>query len=91
MQKQGLRKNSKSYKSLLVIIFFIVSITTPTWFEVKCKPNIYRIPHHMVTYFKLFSKHCSHLMKAVVALVMEREACYAHPENILLAMFALQG
>ena len=90
VSKHGLRKNSKSYKSLKMIVSCIVSIYTPMWFKIKCKPNIINGPDHMLTYVMLVNKHCSAEVKAVVEPVMQRRAWYSHSENILLAMIASQ-
>jgi hypothetical protein len=90
VSKHGLRRNSKSYKSLKIIVSFIVSVYAPMWFEIKCKPNIFHGPDHMLTSVKLVHKYCSTKVKEVVYPVMQRGAWHAHTENMLLAMLGSQ-
>ena len=47
VSKHGLRKHSKVYKSLKVIVSFIVAVYTPMWFEIMSKHNILHGPHHV--------------------------------------------
>ena len=86
MSKHGLRKNSKSYKSLKTIVSFIVSVYATMWFEIKSRPNILHGPGHLLTTVQLVDKYCSPQVKAVVEPVIQRGAWHGHPENLLLSM-----
>ena len=90
VSKHGLRKNSKVYKSLKVIVSFIVAVYTPMWFEIKSKPNILQGPHHVLKTVQLVTKYCSPEVKEVVNPVIQRGAWHAHTENVILSMLGSQ-
>ena len=72
VSKHGIRKNSRTYQSLKIIVSYIVLVYVPSWFEVKCKPNIFHGPDHMLSAVKLVEKYCTAEVKAVVQPVMQR-------------------
>ena len=86
ISKHGLRRNTKTFQSLKIIVSYIVSVYVPSWFEVKCKPNIIHGPDHMLNSVMLVERYCTAEVKAVVQPVMQRGAWHAHSENMLLAM-----
>ena len=86
LSKHSFRRNSKNYKSLKILIRFIVSVYAKMWFEIKCSPHILNGPRHMLKTVQLVSTYCTDSVKQVVMPVIQRGAWHAHSENMLLAM-----
>ena len=61
-------------------------VYAPMWFEIKCKLTIKDAPKHL---WKSISSN-SYLEEDLgncVQKVTQNNACFVHPENLLLAMF----
>ena len=86
VSKHNLRKNSKTYKSLRIIVTFIVTHYAPMWFHIKSKPNVLNGPRHVLKMVQLTSKYCSEDTREIVEPVIQRGAWQAHSENMLLSM-----
>ena len=86
VSKHSYRKNSRIYKSLKIIVSYIVSVYAVMWFDIKCKPNILHGPSHMLKTVQLVEKYCSAKVKEVVEPVIQRGGYHAHSENLLLSM-----
>lgn len=74
-------------KNLDAITEFIVVHYAPCWFEIKCEPYYMDGPRYLLKSLELF-----HLLplktRDIVRFYIERNAYFAHSENILLAMLA---
>jgi len=66
---------------------FIVQAYVPVWFSIKTKPSCKDGPKHLHKMIKL-TRHLPNEVKAVIDPVIQRNAYFAHPENLLLAMAA---
>lgn len=86
VSKHNMRRNSLNYKSLKVIVSYIVSVYAVMWFEIKCRPNILQGPHHVLKAVQLVEKYCPVKVKGIVEEVMQRGAWHGHSENLLLSM-----
>lgn len=69
------RRNSKSYKSLKVIITYIVSIYAKMWFVIKLSPQLLAGPNHVLKTVQLVTTYCSDSVKEVVMPVIQRTSC----------------
>ena len=56
VSKHKLRRNSRFYKGLKIIVSFIVSVYAVMWFDIKCKPNILQGPGHMLRNVELVDR-----------------------------------
>ena len=69
------------------ITHFIVTNYGPNWFNIKCDPSCIDGPKHVY----LATQRAKHLSPAVVGVIkpyIARNAYFAHPENVLVAMMA---
>jgi len=67
------------------LVNYIVKVYAPIWFEIKSKPSCIggsRHLFHMIHY----SRYLSAELKRIVDPVIQRNSCFAHPENLLIAM-----
>ena len=71
--------------SLKDIVTFILTSYMPIWFEIKCSKNIISGPVHVYRAI-VTTRYLSEDLKKVVFPVIERNAYFAHPENLLMAM-----
>ena len=72
-------------ENLNTLIHFIMTNYGPMWFTIKMKPLITDAPKHVFHQTKLLQLLPAHVV-AVVKPFVSRNAYYAHPENLLLAM-----
>ncbi|XP_055922808.1 uncharacterized protein LOC129953593 [Eupeodes corollae] len=77
----------KPSKELLVLATYIIKVYVFVWFQIKTKPSCLDGPKHILALIKA-SKYLPKNLKAIVHPVIERNAYFCHPENILLAMLA---
>ena len=61
----------------------------PMWFSIKMKPLITDAPKHVFQQMKLLKLLPSHVAD-IVRPYVSRNAYYAHPENLLLAMLMMK-
>lgn len=64
---------------------FIVKVYAPVWFDIKIKSSCTEGPRHLFSLITR-SRYLTPEIKAVIDPVIRRNAFFAHPENILLAM-----
>ena len=67
------------------LVQYIMNVYIPVWFSVKKHSNFTEGARH---FFKLlnFSRNLTKRVRDVVNKVLQRNAFFAHPENILIAM-----
>jgi hypothetical protein len=72
--------------NLVILATFVAKVYGPMWFEIKTNPSCINGSIHV---FKTIqkSRYLPQNLKAVVDPVIQRNAYFAHPENILLCMF----
>lgn len=72
-------------KELYSLTHFIVCSYGPTWFSIKCRPRCTEGPKHLLKQIKqqnLLSSACRNITWPIV----QRNAYWAHQENVLLSM-----
>ena len=69
------------------IVNGIVKFSAPMWFHIKCNPLVIHGPHNTFQSFK-FLKHLSADEKKIAKKAIQRNAFFAHPDQLLLAMCA---
>jgi hypothetical protein len=72
-------------ENLKTVAEFIVRVYAPMWFAVKSKPCCKDGSRHLFQQLKS-SRYLPDRLKAIVDPVIQRNAYFGHPENILLAM-----
>lgn len=78
----GTEKSSENLRELVV---FIMKVYAPTWFDIKMKPSCKHGPIHVFNMIKR-SLYLRQELKDIVLKTIQRNAFFAHPENLLLAM-----
>ena len=63
-------RGSNTYKSLKVIVTYIVSLYAKMWFEIKCSPRLLNGPAHILKTVQLVSTYCTPSVKEVVMPVI---------------------
>jgi len=71
--------------SLKMLVAFVVQVYAPVWFAVKSKPSCKDGARHVWLMVHL-SRSLPPEVKAVIDPIIQRNAYFAHPENLLLAM-----
>src|SRR6266568_2931266 len=71
--------------SLKVLVTFIIKVYAPMWFQIKMNPSCKDGARHVWHSIKR-SRYLSLDLKNVIDPVIQRNAYFAHPENILLSM-----
>lgn len=71
--------------SLSTISEFILKVYAPVWFAIKCKPSCKDGAKHLWMLANK-SRYLPDDLKSIVDPVIQRNAFYAHPENLLLSM-----
>ena len=72
-------------EKLMTLVNFVMKVYVPMWFEIKAMPYADSGARYI---FKALVKQQSKEVKEIVLPVMQRNAYFAHHENILLAMLA---
>ena len=70
---------------LKTLVTFIVTVYAPAWFEIKNAPSCKDGARHVHSTI-LKSRYLTDELKKVVDPVIQRNAFFSHPENLLLAM-----
>lgn len=76
---------SKPSRKLTTIATYIMLVYAPMWFEIKMKSSCKDGARHFYQMVKK-SRYLDAELKKVVDPVLQRNAFFAHPENMLLAM-----
>lgn len=72
-------------KKLRNLVSFIIKVYAPVWFSIRKAPYCYSGAHHVFLTVSL-SRELDNEIKRVIDPVIQRNAYFAHPENLLLAM-----
>jgi len=70
---------------LLVIVNFIMRVYAPVWFSIKCNPSVFQGAKHLHKMINA-SRFLETENRAVIDKVLQNNAYFAHPENLLLSM-----
>ena len=76
---------NKPSKVQITITKYIVEVYGPIWFAVKCFPNCIYGARHLYSCIKL-SRSMEKNSRDIIDEVIQTNAYFAHPENILIAM-----
>ena len=68
----------------LLLTEFVMKVFTPMWFKIKSNPSAINASKHLFQTIEKVST-LNPRVKQIVLPVIQRNAYYAHPENILLA------
>ena len=72
-------------ENLKILVTYIIKVYAPVWFAIKSKSSCkFGTIHLWQTILR--SRHLSENLKAIVDPVIQRNAYFGHPENILLCM-----
>jgi hypothetical protein len=77
--------DKKPSKNLKTLVTFIIRVYAPMWFGIKAQPSCKYGARH-VHQILVKSRYLSPKLKKIVEPVIHRNAYFAHPENLLLAM-----
>lgn len=72
---------------LRVLVIFVMRVYVPMWFNIKCHPYIKDGPKHLWKTIVL-SSYLEDDLAACIRKVIQNNAYFGHPENILLAMLS---
>jgi hypothetical protein len=72
-------------KDLVTLTSFIMTVYAPMWFSIKRNPYVQDGPKHLFKTMQLIKTQDQNI-KNVVYPVVQRNAYFAHPENILISM-----
>lgn len=76
---------SEPTQQLRVLVYYIMKVYAPIWFQIKRHSSCEMGPKHLFNLMQ-YSRCLSEEIKSVVDPVIQRNAFFAHPENLLLAM-----
>lgn len=74
-------------ENLRILVTFILTVYAPMWFKIKVEPFCIYGAKHLFETVKL-SRYLPVNLKSVIDPVIQRNAFFAHSENVLLAMLA---
>ncbi|GBP43074.1 hypothetical protein EVAR_96336_1 [Eumeta japonica] len=72
-------------ENLITLATYIVRVYAPVWFAIKTHPSCKDGPRHLFKLIEL-TRYLPTTLKNIVDPVIQRNAYFAHPENLLLAM-----
>ncbi|ESN93205.1 hypothetical protein HELRODRAFT_181125 [Helobdella robusta] len=72
-------------ESLQILVEYVVKVYDPIWFSIKQKTPLKDGAKHIFNLI-LFSRYLPTNLRTIVDSVIERNAFYAHPENLLVSM-----
>jgi hypothetical protein len=72
---------------LILVTNYILKVYAPLWFTIKLKPQCYHGAKHLWKLIKL-SRFLPENIRSIVDSCIQRNAYFAHPENLVLAMLA---
>ena len=74
-------------EQLITLVTFIMRVYAPTWFKIKCNPSYMSGPKNL--WFMISaSRYLPDELKSIIDPVIQRNAYFAHQENILVAMLS---
>ena len=71
--------------SLVILANFIVKVYARCWFGIRAKPSCIEAPKHLYNMI-VYSRFLQNKLRKIVYDTIQRNAFYAHVENILLSM-----
>jgi hypothetical protein len=74
-------------QSLITLVEFVMLVYIPMWFKIKANPYVQSGAMHLYQTAKLM-KEQSIAVQKIVFPVLQRNAYFGHPENILLSMIS---
>lgn len=77
--------SSDPSENLKILVEYIVKVYAPVWFSIKNKPLLIDGANHVFELIFL-SRWLPQNLKSIIDAVIQRNAFFAHPENILVAM-----
>lgn len=72
-------------ENLKDLTHYIIKVYSPLWFEIKCNSSCQNGARHVFQTIKL-SRYLRPDLKSIIDPVIQRNAFFAHPENILISM-----
>ena len=75
----------KPFEGLISVVNYIMNVYVPMWFNIKCKWSCINGPIHVAETLRRVSGLKDSTQKVVLP-VIQRNAYFAHPENVLLSM-----
>ena len=72
---------------LILLTNYVLQVYAPLWFTIKMQPECYEGSKHLWKLIQL-SRFLPHEIHSVVDSCIQRNAYFAHPENLVLAMLA---
>lgn len=78
---------SKPTKNLKMLVNYILNTYAPVWFNIKMNHSVKYGPKHVFDVIKT-TRYLPKKIKAIIDPVIQRNAYFCHPENMLLAMIA---
>lgn len=76
---------SKPSENLIQLSHYVVKVYTPVWFHVKAHPTLQSGSRNFFQLIKN-SRYLPSELKVVIDPVIQRNAYFAHPENLLLSL-----
>ena len=80
-------RTRKPTKSFHRIVFFILNLYLPGWFRIKSRPHCQEGARHF-QYLLELSRDLSQADQVIVQKVMQDNAHWAHPENVIISCLA---
>jgi len=77
----------KPSPNLKTLATYIMKVYAPIWFQIKANPSCKDGPKHAFNTVR-YSRYMPKKLKMVIDPVIQRNAYFANPENILLAMIS---
>lgn len=71
--------------NLCIITEFVMRVYAPIWIKIKQKPSCIIGPKHLLNMIKM-SRYMSNNELKIIDPVIQRNAYFGHPENVLLTM-----
>ena len=72
---------------MMTLAKFVIKVYAPIWFSIKLRPHCMEGPKHIMNMI-LLMKYMDSDIKLRLYSIIQRNAFFAHPENILLAIIA---
>ena len=71
----------------MILAKFVIKVYAPLWFSIKLRPHCMEGPKHIMNMI-LLMKYMDSDIKLRLYSIIQGNAFFAHPENILLALLA---
>nr|CAH7728928.1 unnamed protein product [Callosobruchus chinensis] len=74
-------------ENLVILVNFVIKVYAPMWFSIKMHPSCKDGARHVFETIKL-TRYLDDNFRKIIDPVIQRNAYFAHPENILLSMIS---